>query len=119
MLMNNIKQAGKDPYDPYRPLAAPAGAERLAFENPMYGNGNGNRNAVSNPTYADDAGQPEVMVLQRPLVHFHADVSEQVLKVLQRHVENRGLHLAPETKGTRRPRTVFLTVESPDQAKFA
>merc|ERR1719272_668046 len=59
MLMGNIKQAEKDHYDPYRPLAAPAGAERLAFENPMYGNGNGNRNAVSNPTYADDAGQPE------------------------------------------------------------
>jgi len=62
---------------------------------------------------------PEVMVLQRPLAHFnHAD-QDKVLDLIHEHVRNRGIGLPPETAHLRRPRTVFLSVESEELAKHA
>jgi len=62
---------------------------------------------------------PEVMVLQRPLAHFNDYQEDCVLQLIHEHVHNRGVGLPPESLHMRRPRTVFISVENEDQAKFA
>jgi len=62
---------------------------------------------------------PEVLVLQRPLIHFSHPNQKDVLDLIHEHVRNRGIGLPPETAHLRRPRTVFISVESKEQAKGA
>jgi len=62
---------------------------------------------------------PEVMVLQRPLSHFNHKEQKVVLELLNEHVKHRGLGLPPETACHRRPRTIFLSVETEKQAVVA
>lgn len=62
---------------------------------------------------------PEVLVLQRPLHHYDVRTRMEVLQQLKSHVRNRGLGMPPESIVLRRPRTVFLTPESVDEARKA
>eukprot|EP00746_Dinoflagellata_sp_MGD_P082955 gnl/MRDRNA2_/MRDRNA2_32985_c0_seq1.p1 gnl/MRDRNA2_/MRDRNA2_32985_c0~~gnl/MRDRNA2_/MRDRNA2_32985_c0_seq1.p1 ORF type:complete len:588 (+),score=99.87 gnl/MRDRNA2_/MRDRNA2_32985_c0_seq1:120-1766(+) len=62
---------------------------------------------------------PEVMVLQRPLYHFGQKAAEQMLKHIKKHVDNRGLCLPESTAHKRRPRTVFFSPETKEQAEVA
>jgi len=62
---------------------------------------------------------PEVMVLQRPLVHFNQQEQNDVFSLLQEHVRNRGLEHPSDTVAKRRPRTTFLSVENQEQANLA
>eukprot|EP00747_Dinoflagellata_sp_TGD_P075084 gnl/TRDRNA2_/TRDRNA2_158591_c0_seq1.p1 gnl/TRDRNA2_/TRDRNA2_158591_c0~~gnl/TRDRNA2_/TRDRNA2_158591_c0_seq1.p1 ORF type:complete len:914 (+),score=138.86 gnl/TRDRNA2_/TRDRNA2_158591_c0_seq1:97-2838(+) len=62
---------------------------------------------------------PEVMVAQRPLLHYSPETSEHILNVLRVHVKNRGVCLPEEQCRNRRPRTCFFTPETIDQAKEA
>jgi len=62
---------------------------------------------------------PEVMVLQRPLLHFNQHDQKDVLDLLHEHVGNRGFGLPSENMSMRRPRTVFLSVENQEQADRA
>merc|ERR1712232_789658 len=62
---------------------------------------------------------PEVMVLQRPLMHFEPPEQQCVLNVLRKHVQNRGIGMAENALSSRRPRTVFTSAETKDQASRA
>lgn len=62
---------------------------------------------------------PEVMVLQRPLCHFGEHASKHMLEVIREHIQNRGLCLPEESRGRRRPRTVFFSNETVAQAAAA
>jgi putative ABC transport system ATP-binding protein len=53
---------------------------------------------------------PEVLVCRRPLSHFTEKVAEDVLDVLLKYVDNRGVCLPGKSKD-RRPRTLFLSVD--------
>merc|ERR1719235_1783470 len=59
---------------------------------------------------------PEVMVMQRPLIHFAKEEKVKIMALLQEHVSNRGIGLPKEKVGLRRPRTVFLSM---DEAELA
>eukprot|EP00747_Dinoflagellata_sp_TGD_P214050 gnl/TRDRNA2_/TRDRNA2_86945_c0_seq2.p1 gnl/TRDRNA2_/TRDRNA2_86945_c0~~gnl/TRDRNA2_/TRDRNA2_86945_c0_seq2.p1 ORF type:complete len:886 (-),score=158.08 gnl/TRDRNA2_/TRDRNA2_86945_c0_seq2:35-2692(-) len=66
---------------------------------------------------------PEVLVLHRPLNAFHNDgYVSKILGAIKAHVKNRGLGLPdndPAALQTRRPRTVFFTTETEEQASHA
>jgi len=62
---------------------------------------------------------PEVMVLQRPLSHFNPHDQQIICKLLREHVTNRGLELPEAPEGMRRPRTVFFSSETKEQAEQA
>jgi len=62
---------------------------------------------------------PEVMVLQRPLLHFNDGEERCVMDLLSEHVHNRGIGFPPESVYLRRPRTIFMSVESEEQGKQA
>lgn len=54
----------------------------------------------------------EVLVVQRPLDHFREkEEHTKMVAILKDHCIGRGLGLSLETATTRRPRTVFLTME--------
>lgn len=52
---------------------------------------------------------PEVMIMQRPLIHFDDKEASRMEQVIRRHIRNRGLCLAEESIERRRPRTYFAT----------
>merc|ERR1711871_1153104 len=54
----------------------------------------------------------EVICLDKPLAKFDPEQSGKVKSVLLEHVEKKGLGLTSDAS-TRRPRTVFLTANSP------
>jgi len=66
---------------------------------------------------------PEVMVLHRPFMHYpkagNDKSAELVMEILSEHVRNRGFEMDPATKSSRRPRSVFFTPDSPEQAQMA
>lgn len=62
---------------------------------------------------------PEVLILQRPLIHFDDDEADRVRKVLFHHIRNRGLCLPKETAARRRPRTLFFSPSSEREATQA
>merc|ERR1711924_581334 len=62
---------------------------------------------------------PEVMALQRPLYHFAKNTAEEMLKLIKKYVDNRGLCLPEDTVHKRCPRTVFFSPETKEQAKMA
>jgi len=62
---------------------------------------------------------PEVLVLHRPFHNYDIYTQKKVLDVLLKHKENRGLGLPKADWANRRPRTIFFTPESMEQAKAA
>jgi len=62
---------------------------------------------------------PEVMVLQRPFLHFDPLEGREMLDILCEHVRNRGFALPPEGAKSRRPRTVILSVENEQNVQEA
>lgn len=54
----------------------------------------------------------EVLIMQRPLHHFHHQESLQVLGICTEYVTNRGLCLPAVARDQRRPRTLFYSVEN-------
>lgn len=62
---------------------------------------------------------PEVMVLQRPLKHFTSAQWRLVMRVMKSHIEGRGIDMPAESRGRRRPRTVFFSAEFHEQAIHA
>lgn len=62
---------------------------------------------------------PEVMILQRPLLHFNTTEQRNFMQLLRWHVANRGLGLPAKSAPRRRPRTVFFSTEAAWQADFA
>jgi len=62
---------------------------------------------------------PEVLVLHRCLSHFTAHTSKEILKIIKRHVDERGILLPPESRHRRRPRTCFFVPEDVDGASYA
>jgi ABC-type multidrug transport system fused ATPase/permease subunit len=62
---------------------------------------------------------PEVMVLQRPFQPFLEDAACDVLDILRRHVQERGLFFPEEDRESRRPCSVFFSTESMAQAAQA
>jgi len=56
---------------------------------------------------------PELMVLHKPSLVFNEEEKDQILTVIRRHVDERGLHLpVGKFHQLRRPRTVFFTSAS-------
>jgi len=62
---------------------------------------------------------PEMLVLQRPLIHYDETTSKVVMQVLLRHVKNRGFFLPKATAYLRRPRTCFFSPTRRDQVAVA
>lgn len=62
---------------------------------------------------------PEVLILQRPLIHFDDEEAKRVRGVLWNHIRNRGLGLPTETAARRRPRTLFFSPSSESEARAA
>mmetsp|Transcript_83221 Transcript_83221/g.178409 ORF Transcript_83221/g.178409 Transcript_83221/m.178409 type:complete len:576 (-) Transcript_83221:100-1827(-) len=54
---------------------------------------------------------PEVLVLQRPLMHFNEDESVEIMELMRQYVTNRGIFLPEGVRHLRRPRTCFFTAE--------
>jgi len=62
---------------------------------------------------------PEVLVLQRPLVHYDDAASLAVMGVIREYVSNRGLCLPAHLVSRRRPRTCFFSPSTKGQAAQA
>lgn len=62
---------------------------------------------------------PEVIVLERPLLNFHPEEAAPVIEMFKEHVENRGINLPADQKKHRRPRTVIFATETASQEKCA
>jgi hypothetical protein len=62
---------------------------------------------------------PNVMIMQRPLHHFDEETANDVLKVLRKHIEARGLGYPEDSARERQPRTIFLIPETKTQAQAA
>merc|ERR1712039_198426 len=57
--------------------------------------------------------------MQRPLTHYEGNIRLTVQRVIRRHATNRGLFMPDESKGRRRPRTVFMSTETDEQLELA
>jgi len=62
---------------------------------------------------------PEVMIMHRPLHHFSAASQGVILNAIREHVDGLGLFMPQSSRHHLRPRTVFFTPESIQQAKMA
>jgi len=62
---------------------------------------------------------PEVMVLQRPLLHFNDGEQKCILDLIYENARDRGVGFPPGSAHSRRPRTIFMSVENEEQAKRA
>eukprot|EP00930_Biecheleria_cincta_P047101 TRINITY_DN32589_c0_g1_i1.p1 TRINITY_DN32589_c0_g1~~TRINITY_DN32589_c0_g1_i1.p1 ORF type:complete len:827 (-),score=142.55 TRINITY_DN32589_c0_g1_i1:24-2504(-) len=62
---------------------------------------------------------PEILILYRPFHHFDASTSTHLLQVIKKHHSNRGLCLPTESANARRPRSIFFSPETLDQAAEA
>jgi len=56
---------------------------------------------------------PEILILEKPLMNFDEAESERVMTVLREYVSNRGVAMPTDTKDQRRPRTCFFSAERP------
>ncbi|CAK9073175.1 unnamed protein product [Durusdinium trenchii] len=54
---------------------------------------------------------PEILILEKPLMNVDERESENVMAVLREYVSNRGVAMPAEERDGRRPRTCFLSVE--------
>lgn len=61
----------------------------------------------------------EVLIMQRPLHHFNQQEGLQILEINREYVANRGMCLPASTRETRRPRTLFFSVETPEHAMLS
>lgn len=61
----------------------------------------------------------EVLIIQRTLGGLNEDGAKSMLDAIRQHVNEKGLFLPAETKWARRPRTVFFSTESAEQAAKA
>lgn len=59
---------------------------------------------------------PEVMVLQRAFQAFEEDLASELIDILRKHVQERGLCMDEDGRASRRPRSVFFCTESTAQA---
>jgi len=62
---------------------------------------------------------PEVLVLQRPLIHYNEKEAKEMLGLIVRHTKEKGLCLPQEQSHRRRPRTCFFTPDSREEAAQA
>lgn len=62
---------------------------------------------------------PEVLVLQRPLSHFHDTVRDAVMAVITEHCRQRGFGMPHEDWEYRRPRTVVFTAATYNELTLA
>merc|ERR1712224_1050995 len=63
---------------------------------------------------------PEVMVLERPLMHFNPDWGvSMILDLFRTHVCNRGVGMPEALRNSLRPRTLFYAAETVDQLRAA
>jgi len=59
----------------------------------------------------------EVLVLQRPLIHYDESEGDRITKVIKEHVKNRGLCLPEAGRQRRRPRTCFFSPTTCQEAE--
>lgn len=62
---------------------------------------------------------PEILVLDRPLHHYHSSMASHILSALRTYVEQRGFCVPCLKDHHRRPRTVFFSPENREQAGLA
>lgn len=62
---------------------------------------------------------PELLVLQRPLYHYHAHTAHSIISVFKEFTTQKGYKLPNEDFHMRRPRTLFFTPETVDQLSYA
>jgi ATPase subunit of ABC transporter with duplicated ATPase domains len=62
---------------------------------------------------------PEMLVCSRPYHHFDPTSAKVIEKVLMKHHDNRGLGMDKESVFRRRPRSLFFTPETAEQASPA
>jgi len=62
---------------------------------------------------------PEVIVLDRPLMHFGPDYVPVLLDLFRDHVHNKGIGMPEASRISRRPRTLFYTAETREQLRGA
>jgi len=62
---------------------------------------------------------PEVLVLQKPLIHYDTQTDLVVVEVMRTYVRNRGVGLPKASMRLRRPRTLFFTPDTKEQAEHA
>lgn len=62
---------------------------------------------------------PEVLVLDRALYHYHDDMVDDILTVLRQFVADKGYCMPEHDHHHRRPRTLFFSPERETQAKTA
>lgn len=58
---------------------------------------------------------PEVLIMQRPLIHFNKDKRDHMCDILREFVDNRGICLPAESLTRRRPRTLIFTASSKEE----
>lgn len=56
---------------------------------------------------------PEILILEKPLMNLDEAESERVMTVLREYVSNRGVAMSDESRDMRRPRTCIFTAERP------
>ena len=54
---------------------------------------------------------PEILILEKPLMNFDDYEANLVMDVLHEHIANRGVELSVQTRNRRRPRTCFYSAE--------
>eukprot|EP00928_Gymnodinium_smaydae_P029802 TRINITY_DN22345_c0_g1_i1.p1 TRINITY_DN22345_c0_g1~~TRINITY_DN22345_c0_g1_i1.p1 ORF type:complete len:923 (+),score=178.65 TRINITY_DN22345_c0_g1_i1:62-2770(+) len=62
---------------------------------------------------------PEVLVLQRPLIHYDDREGDRIAQVLHSHVVERGLCMPQEGSSRRRPRTCFFSPSTAEEVRDA
>lgn len=63
---------------------------------------------------------PELMVLHRPFMNYpNKKQSDHIATILKEHRDTRGFQMDPSQKHTRRPRTMFFTPDTPEEAEIA
>ncbi|CAE7904313.1 ttc30a [Symbiodinium necroappetens] len=60
---------------------------------------------------------PEILILEKPLMNFDERESQLVQGVLREYVSNRGVALSADSRDSRRPRTCFYTAEREDASQ--
>lgn len=56
---------------------------------------------------------PEILILEKPLMNLDEAESERVMTVLREYVSNRGVAMSSESRDMRRPRACVFTAERP------
>jgi len=62
---------------------------------------------------------PELLVFHRPFMNYPNRPDADIANILKEHRDNRGFEMDPKQKYTRRPRTMFFTPDSDEDAQIA